>query len=155
MFLLLGIVFLSCQYEYNCGDLAIYPTFLGFDSSDIDTIIIRKFEPNTNYQNLIDTFIATSANSLYSGVSDSTTVFIDYNRQEKDIKVNYDWQIFVPAKQRVISISDIKSEKTTGERDRFGEPIGNSCYNRIFSMNVNGQLINLTNLPPYVVYINN
>jgi hypothetical protein len=112
---LLPFVFASCTKEYDCTDLQIQPAFINFSPSDIDTFVLRKFKPSDNYQNLIDTFIVKYGFYVsYQTSNDTTTVIVTDGKN--GIKAGFDWQIFIPAKNKTIFVSDIVSEKKTGKR---------------------------------------
>lgn len=141
----------SCGKRINCADIPINPVFVGFDSSDIDSVIIRQYKAESNYQILIDTFLATPLNSQYNYdffSKDSTIINVDIPNQNHCIKVGFDWEIIIVANNQETFISKIVSEKTTTHSFE-GE-----CYNRVFSLSVNSQQINVTHFPSYLIYIN-
>ncbi|HMK26003.1 MAG TPA: hypothetical protein VK483_08245 [Chitinophagaceae bacterium] len=150
-------VFASCTKEYDCTDLQIRPAFIAFSPSDIDTFVLRKFKPADNFQNLIDTFMVTygfSAN--YQTSNDTTTVFVTDGKN--GIKAGYDWQIFIPAKNKTVFVSDIVSEKKTEKRGYgiFSLDPAPGCTNNIFSVKKDNQLINFLNpAEGYSLFIRN
>lgn len=155
---ILTTVLVSCTKEQDCADVPLQPAFIGFASSDIDTLVLRKFESNSSYLNLLDTFIITpGGSSPYQTTNDTTTVFLNdaANSGDFGIKVGFDWQIFIPSLSRTILISDIQSEKRTGKYSWgiFSMDKTGRCTNRIFSAKVNGQRINLADSLQYMVYI--
>jgi len=143
---LLAFVFASCTKEYDCIDLQIQPAFINFSPSDIDTFVLRKFKPSDSYQNLIDTFIVKSGYSGYYQTSnDTTTVLVTDGKN--GIKAGFDWQIFIPAKNKTVFVSDIVSEKKTGKQGYgiFSMDPGGYCTNNIFSAKMDNQIINFSN----------
>lgn len=152
------IVFASCTKEYDCTDQQIQPAFIAFSPSDLDTFVLRKFKPADNFQNLIDTFIVTYGfNGSYLTSNDTTTVFVTDGKN--GIKAGYDWQIFIPAKNRTVLVSDIVSEKKTGKRGYgiFSMDPAPGCTNEIFSAKKDNVLINFSNsgIPKYYLFIRN
>lgn len=142
----LVIVFVSCTKEYDCTDLQIQPAFINFSPSDIDTFVLRKFKPSDNYQNLIDTFIVEYGYyGHYQTSNDTTTVFVTDGKN--GIKAGFDWQIFIPAKNKTVLVSDIISEKKTGKRvyGIFSLDPAPGCTNDIFSVKMDNQIINFSN----------
>ncbi len=145
----LSVVFglVSCSKEYDCTDFQIVPAFIGFSSSDIDTFVLRKYKPNDNYQNLVDTFkVIYGYNGQYYTSNDTTSVFVSDGKN--GIKAGFDWLLFIPAKNRTILISEIVSEKKTGQcgsgifsMDKFGC----TCTNKVFSVKKDNQIINFSN----------
>jgi hypothetical protein len=143
---LLAFVFAGCTKKYDCTDLQIQPAFINFSPSDIDTFVLRKFKPGDNYQNLIDTFIVKSGyNGNYQTSNDTTTVVVTDGKN--GIKAGFDWQIFIPAKNKTVFVSDIVSEKKTGKRGYgiFSMEHSPGCTNDIFSAKMDNQVINFSN----------
>ncbi len=154
----LVFVFASCTKEYDCDDLQIKLAFIGFPPSDIDTFVLRKFKPADNYQNLIDTFIVRYGYyGSYETSNDTTTVFVTDGKN--GIKAGYDWQIFIPAKNKTVFVSDIVSEKKTGKRGYgiFSLDPAPGCTNDIFSVKKDNQVINFSNsgTAEYYLFIRN
>lgn len=154
----LCFILVSCTKEYECADNQIQPAFINFDSSDIDSFVIRKFKRGDNFQNLIDTFIVRDGfNSFYQTSNDTTTVRITDG--ENGVKPGFDWQIFIPSKNKTVFISDIVSEKKIGKRNLgiFSMDPGPGCTNDIFSAKIDNQVINFTSseFSSYYVYIPN
>jgi len=157
---LLTLILSGCTKEYECTDLVIQPAFIGFASSDIDTFILRKYKPNDNYQNLIDTFIVKFGDySVYRPSNDTLTVFVSdaSNDGKVGIKAGYDWQIFIPSINKTVFVSDIISEKKTGKKS-YGifslDKVGN-CTNSIFSAKMDNQIINFPYSAGYYLFIRN
>lgn len=154
---LLTVLFASCgrEREIDCGDPKIKTAFIAYASSDIDTFIIRKFKAADNYQTLLDTFRVTYGwSGVYAASNDTTTVSI--NDDKHDIKAGFDWQVFIPATNKTVFISDIVSDKKTG-KCRPGIGIFGkrdcSCYNRVYSAKINNQGINFPDTNVYSIYI--
>lgn len=156
--LLLTTLFASCTKEYDCEDLQIQPAFINYLPSDIDTFVLRKFKAGDNYQTLIDTLIVKSgSNTYYQTSNDTTSVLITDGKN--GIKTGFDWQLFIPAKNKTILISDIISENKTGKRGYgiFSMDPAPGCTNDIFSAKVDNQIINFSNSDQsrYKIYLRN
>ena len=107
---------------------------VSFDSSDIDTMIIRKFERGTNFARMIDT----------SQWDRSKVVF----RAEKDtfqmgafiggilLQSKFDYQVFVPALNRTFRITEMNEPQREG--DCKGKVM---CGNIIVSCKLDGNPI--------------
>ncbi len=156
--LLLITALFSCTKEYDCTDLQIQPAFIRFASSDIDTFVLKKFKPGDNYQILIDTFIVKYGyNGYYQTLNDTTTVLVTDGKN--GIKAGFDWQIFIPAKNKTVFVTDIVSEKKTGKRGYgiFSMDPAPGCTNDIFSAKMDNQTINFSNSDTarYYLFIRN
>jgi hypothetical protein len=141
--------------RHTCMDNHITPVFIGFSPADIDTFIIRQYKPNDNFLHLIDTVtISTSSIGIYTTTNDTITVFVNTAFPKSYINPGFDWQIYIPAKNRIISISNIVSNPTEGS--------GRACFNPINSFVENGQIVapqlTITGsqyTSGYLAYINN
>jgi hypothetical protein len=147
-----------CTTEYDCADLQIQPAFIGFNLADIDTIVLKKFKAGGNYQIFIDSFIITHGYSGSYRVSNDTTR-VSVTDGKNGIKTGFDWQIFIPAKNKTVFISDIVSDKKTGKRGHgiFSMDPAPGCTNDIFSVKMDNQFVNFSNqgMGGYYVFIRN
>jgi len=146
--------FTSCKRP--CVNFHINAAFIGFSTSDLDTIIIREFRPNDNYNHLVDTFLITNIPPvLYITSNDTTIINMDITNSNTTtyIEAGHDWQIFIPSKKRTFSISSINSPQT--------ENVGRICWNPINSLVLDNQTIiptlNKTQnlVSGYIIYMNN
>ncbi len=144
--LFLSILTVNCNQEYNCSNVQIQPAFIGFDSSDIATFVLREFKTNDNYQDLIDTFIVNENYSAYKTSDDTTTVFVDdeSNDGKAGILTGHDWQIYIPSTNQTFTVSNIVSENNTGKCGSL-DKFNCICLNRNFSANYNNMQINFSN----------
>ncbi|HVM89869.1 MAG TPA: hypothetical protein VMT76_16905 [Puia sp.] len=134
------VVFLIFAYgcDYICTQhRQINPTFIGFHLSDIDTFIVRAYKPNDNYSNLIDSIVVVEqtngiGNSIYTTSNDTTIVYINDASKSLAITYLYDWQIYIPAKNKTVLISNIMSASGTGKH---------GCLNTTLSFVQDGQAI--------------
>ena len=51
---------------------------------------------------------------IYTIVKDTTFVYVNDSDPKRNISSGFDWQIYIPAKNRAISISNIVSENNEG-----------------------------------------
>lgn len=151
---LIAVLLLSCKNP--CRNNDITPAFIGFSKTDIDTIILTSFKPNDNFREPIEKILVTQLSGsarIYTTINDTTFVFINDSDSKRNISSGLDWQIFIPAKNRTISISNIVSENNEG---------GKRCTNPIKSFVQDGSLIlpqvHITNqfyTSGYMAYIHN
>lgn len=123
--------------DYFCVDSAINPVFIGFSSADIDSAIVRRYQPNDNYLHLIDTFSLYKVGSIFTTTGDTTIVFINSGNPDQIIEEGYDWQIYLPGKNRTITIADIVSL----HNQKYG---AHGCLNPAISFVQDGQLVQPT-----------
>ncbi len=123
--------FAACN-KCRCIDSDLSPNFILFDTSEVDTIIIRKYSKNGNFNNLIDTSFFDSKTSF--GIKkNSDTVSFPYRVGNFSINADYDWKLYLPSINRTIAITDIISEKTSMPCSGKTQ-----CINSIESLKIDG-----------------
>jgi len=131
------VLLLGCKQ--SCINSSVKPVFVGFAPSDIDTLVIRAYKANDNFVHLIDTMLIVSAGpALYDTSGDTTVVDVGGTSDGSgdpryNIVAGYDWQIYIPALNRTITLSQIISPQT--------EHAGRICWNPIKSFVLDGQFI--------------
>ncbi len=157
-FFILAIVVLaviSCGKEINCEDKSITPVFLKFLPSDIDTIVIRKYAINSNFINPADSITVEFGHSGYYITNNDTTVVQLFSERLK-IESGFDWQIYIPAKNKIINISEINAPKTTAKcNSGFFSKVGCGCLNPVISCKKNNQLFTFNDGGANNIYITN
>ena len=149
----------ACSKEYDCAEAQIQPAFVGFAPADLDSLLLRKFTRGGNLQNLVEEFVVTGNNrTQYIITNDTTTVFITDGIH--GMKAGYDWQVFIPARNRTVRITDVNSEKKKikcGSGIFSMDKFGCLCTNKVFSLMQDNQTISFPNsdTTQYVVFINN
>ena len=137
---------ISCKQEIDCNYTPIQLAFIGYSPSDLDTIVLRKFSPNNNFQNLMDSFRVDSRYSPYNSSNDTIKVLVNdsTNDGKAGILHGYDWQIFIPSTNQTMTISDIVSEQTSTKCGGL-DKTNCSCTNQNISANYNGQSVSFSN----------
>lgn len=140
LILLLTLIFnaCNCTKEYDCDDYPIQPAFIGFTLAEIDTLVFRRFKEKDNFRTLIDTVIVTKNNQYQT--SNDTTKIVHYEL-DKGIKVGFDWQLFIPAINKTVMITDIISNKKEGKCGFRAVGEACSCTNDLFSAKQDNQVI--------------
>ena len=148
-------IFNSCSYEYNCDNTSITPVFIKFQLQDIDTLVIRKYATNTNFTTILDSSIAQSVGfGNYTIHNDS--IIVELRSERLQIEPGFDWQIFIPAKNKVVNISAINSPSTTAKCNTgLFSKLGCACFNPIISCKQNNQYFAFNNVNFYAIFINN
>jgi len=129
--LLLTVSMVSCGKLHQCPTENLFPSYIAYADSEIDTIILRRFKTGSNFSQLIDSSALSITNCVFSRQTDTVSLF------PKDLKNRisdgYDWQIFNPFDQRTISISDMQFQI---EESRSGGVFGmdpSACISPITS----------------------
>jgi hypothetical protein len=133
---------IGCK-NYKCGERKIISTFIGFQQSEIDTLVVKRFTANDGFRTLMDSFLITNreltgiyGNGIYTIIGDTTLVAIDGNYPNIGIYPGYDWSICIPGRNRTVSISNIVSADNEGSRH---------CFNPINSFKVDDVVITSPN----------
>jgi len=145
MLIVLSIYFTSCCYEIQCTNSGVVVrsiAFPQFTTDQIASIVIRRFNQNSNFQKPIDSLLINSANSVInSAVSDTPVVQLNF--QIKYITPGYDFEIFVPSTNTLAKITNILQPPSQENACSYSEvPEHSSCSNPITSVTVNGVLQN-------------
>ena len=130
------IILTSCNRTITCSNQFITPAFIGFNLSDLDSIIVRQYKKDGSFLQLIDSTLIKSDTTFLKSTSSNDTTFVLLNQisgQEKYIFPDHDWQIYIPAKNMTFSISNIISPQTEYSCFKC------SCWNPINSFIQNTQ----------------
>jgi hypothetical protein len=125
-----------------CIDGSINPAFVGFNPSEVDTIIFRKYSKNSNFNTLIDTVFFDDKTSFQIQKSNDTINFPS-RTGNFSIEKNYDWVIFLPSINRNFKISNIVSPQVS-----LPCPNKIQCVNPINSLNIDG----MVSVPAYFTF---
>jgi len=106
---------------------------ISFSSTEIDTLITRKFSKGSNFSKQIDTTIFDQNNVMFTAQNDT----FQMGSWKGDILLSskYDYQVFIPAINRTISVTEITEPQLEG--DCRGKV---ACGNIITSVKLNGAL---------------
>jgi hypothetical protein len=158
VFASLLIIISGCNREYNCSNDTLKLSFIGYTKANVDTLIVKKYAANTNFQQLQDSMVITRDTSGISQNND--TISFGVNSPNNIIQFGSDWQVFVPAIYKTVAISNIISPQQQGKcRTGNLDKVACVCYNNIQSLVQDGQTISYpardTSFNGYHVYIHN
>ncbi len=143
LFSIIVIVITSCKRSLPCFNDFITPVFVGFKWTDLDTIVVRQYKKGDAFQSLIDTVLIISDSNVLSNPSSNDTTAIPFNKvccDYKYLKSDSDWEIYLPALNRVVKISNIISPQKYKECI-FGGDLCPDCKNPIDSFLQDGQQV--------------
>jgi hypothetical protein len=110
------VTFLAGCISKPCSLSHLTPAFIDFSQDDLDTIMVRRYEANGNFNHLLDTLVVTK-NEWYIKSSADTTI-IETNLltgaegAQSHLVPGYDWEIYIPGVKKSILISHIVFEQT-------------------------------------------
>ena len=112
----LVLIFQSCKKEndVHCPFLAPDMIFVGFSENERDTMIIRRYEKNSMFSSLIDTFLVSKANinTITKGKDSVQLVPANYDLLTTEFYAN-DWEIYFPSVGQTVRATDITPRFTT------------------------------------------
>lgn len=131
------ILISSCSRTIDCIDPPIYISFISFPPNTLNSIVIRKFDKGSNFQNLIDTLQVTTTNG--SIINRGDTSDLSLGNPNNYPQPGFDWQIFIPAINRTVSITEINKRDKTSKCAVMQMPVNCFCNNEILNLKVDNQ----------------
>lgn len=150
------IIVSSCKREYSCNNDTVKLIFIGYTKADVDTLIVKKYAVNTNFQQLQDSMIITLDTTGITQNND--TISFDLNTPNNIIQFGSDWEVLIPSINKTVAISNIVSPQEQGKCGAgYLDKVACVCYNSIQSLLQDGQTISYpardTSFNGYHVYI--
>lgn len=109
IFLLSACIVPSCRKKISCNDAEIFLGFVNVASSDIDTVVLKKYSANSNFRNPLDSIeIIPNTNAEIIIRPTGDTAVLRLFDQELGIKVGFDWQVDIPKIGKSYTISNIQ-----------------------------------------------
>ena len=102
---------------------------VSFDSTDIDTVIVRKFEKGNSYSHLLDTIQHDQGNFIFRAQNDTLLMNVT-------LQSDYDYEVFLPSVNRTFRVSEINEPQTEG--NCAGKV---QCVNSVISSKLNSATI--------------
>lgn len=98
----------SCGQKCLCPDEQLIPAFVSYADSEIDTIIITRFQRGTNFSVAVDSFSLHPGNSIRTKTGDTTMLIVQPILER--LTDRFDVRLFNPFDGRTILISDVEIE---------------------------------------------
>lgn len=133
----------SCCYKVDCLPATLEPALISFSPAEMDTLIFRKFDKGSNFQNPKDSIFINSGNIslLYPYVQGDTTVFHTgraYTYFKFEIQAGFDYEIFIPGANKLVRIEDIEQRREE-TRHCFVSDGNDICINPLASYKMDGE----------------
>lgn len=133
VFILIIIFFNSCNHCICGPSDGLRLGMVSFSATEIDTVITKKFVKGSNFSLHIDSTIMDQNNVMFKAQND--TFQMGSWRGDILLSSKYDYQVFIPAVNRTISITEINEPQLEG--DCRGKV---ACGNIIVSVRLNSDL---------------
>lgn len=130
--------FTSCGPRRPCTNEKAALSFTNFDSTQIDSIVIVRFDRNSGYTNPLDSTLISKTTAAYT-----TTAGITYVNAYKEnvMTKEYDWIISVPATGKRVKFHVVSTENATQKCGGAFRPNCDLCESRIEDFTVDGTKI--------------
>jgi len=149
--LMAAAVISSCGKKCLCPPEIIVPGYVGYNSSEIDTIVIKRFTRGSNFSQALDSIVLTANNS--ANLTDGDTTRIISTNLDFRITENYDWQIRNPFDNRAIQISEIEIDEQESHCGGLFSWDRQACTSPVSSFKKNGVPSTLDRGPYYSVLV--
>lgn len=145
------LIMQSCdKKDQDCAFIAPDVVFVNFTPDESDTLIIRRYEKDNQFNTLLDTFLITKANIIREPVGKDSVKLTSatYTKLRTELFAN-NWEIYLPGVSRTYRISDVAATFTQEH-----EP-STTCQSFANTVNVDGQTFNYTSWfdVPYRIYL--
>lgn len=142
------LAFASCSKTCFCTMATLYPSYVSFNHSDTDTIILRRYDRNSNFNQLLDTAIITDQNAVFNFNQDTLSIRSD--AEALTLRSFYNYVLYLPALNRSDSISHIIQAHDT---QKGSSNLECNCINRILSYQLNSDTVQVIDPASPHVYI--
>lgn len=127
----------------------LYPSYVAFDRSKTDTIILRRYDRNSNFDRLLDTAIITDQNAVFDFSHDTLSIRSD--AEALTLRSFYNYVLYLPELNRSDSISHVFEARDT---QKGSSNLECNCINRILSYQLNRDTVQVVDPASPHVYIN-
>lgn len=147
---LLLLVLVSCGSKYTCPNQSLLPSFIGYKVTEVDSLILKRFAPGSNFTQLTDSFFYDVRNAYLRQHGDTVDVSFTGNSKRIDDDAEYRVQNVFDGK--TVSIAGMRFEKKE-ERGHslFGWDSFDACVSPVVSYNRDGAAVTVAkNEMPYL-----
>jgi hypothetical protein len=122
-FVLTTFFYYSC-YRCSCIDRDITLNFINFDSTEVDTIILKKYEKGTDFVKQLDTTLFQEGDFRMKRRSD--TIYFPVRSGDFGLTQQFDYKIVLPQTHAEFKITEIVIDQVRGScagKVQCGNPI--------------------------------
>lgn len=146
--LLLTILVVSNSCTHKCLRVESHIALVSYLPAEAEAVIVGRFEKNSDFATLIDTFSLNRLTSSYQSKNDTLEIFESYGT-DNGLLSTYDYEIYLPAINRRYQVTEITETFESMNPGLSCKKV--ECLNSIRSYKVNGQLMNGN--PEYAFYL--
>jgi hypothetical protein len=139
----------ACSKTCYCKPALLNLNYVSFTPAETDTVILRRYDRNSNFNQLLDTFVLTTQTADFNYNKD--TLSIHAKDEASRLRSFYNYVLYLPSLNRSDSLSGINE---LYDREKGNSNLECTCTNRILSFYQNRDTITtLDPVSPYA-YIN-
>lgn len=146
--ILLIICAISNSCTHKCLRVESHIVLVSYLPAETEAVIVKRFEKNSDFATLTDTFPLNRLNSTYQHKNDTLEIFASFGT-DNGLLSKYDYEIYLPAVNRLYRVTDIAETFESMNPGLSCKKV--ECLNSIRSYKVNGQLMNGN--PEYAFYL--
>jgi hypothetical protein len=139
LFIIVSICFSSCCRQIQCTNTGAYGIYsigmIGFDSTELDSVIVTKFVIGSGFTYNHGSFELDSSNC---SIKYGDTTYFNIGIDIFQLNPGYDYEIIIPATNTLVKIDNMIQPQTSIKSCIGGEYHPSSCINEVTSVNING-----------------
>ncbi len=144
------MLFVSCRRDEPCTEAWAMIYYVSFPENHTDSIILKKYAKDNNFDSLISTTVISKSNSIYKNPNDTLSISDSTTGADYTLDIAHDYEVYMPNSNQLFKISGITQQQTS---IRVGLSLDKrGCVNPIISYTLNGKLINPSS---NIIYIKN
>jgi hypothetical protein len=138
--LLVGVVNItSCCKTEKCAPGYLQLVVVGFSRAECDTIILTRYQMNSGYSRVIDSFLLGRFNeAYYSDMGVDTFGISIFDTAPFNLTVGHDYELFFPATGTRNRVSDIIENSLDFRKCLISNKV---CYNDVVSHRTDGMTL--------------
>ena len=122
----------ACSKTCYCKSAALSLDFVAFDSTETDTVVLRRYDRNSFFTRLLDTSVITTQNANFNYHQD--TLSLQTSDEASTLRSFYDYIVFLPSLNRSDSLFGINEWYDT---EKGSSDLQCNCTNRIVAFYLN------------------
>ncbi len=141
----LSVALISCRKTVQCPTEQIKVSYIGYPTTEIDTVRLYRYEKGTNFATLIDSLTLTQLLHSFSLHGDTTTISVP-NFTVSNVNINakteFDIKLINLFDTKTTFIKDINAPLATTTISVFAMDPGTlHCTSPVMSFTINGTAI--------------
>lgn len=129
----------SC--DHVCPPAVLNMLFKGYTLSEIDTLVVKKYQKNSGFTVLKETYTVRKLNNKFVYAENADSIGVISITLDSDLyqylESGYDWEISILTQPRTVQISNIIVDQTEDRSKRCRSPIASYVQDGQFRIPLN------------------